>query len=107
MTADRNYFIDKYLTIGPKKFFNYILVNALNKLVLMEKGTYKGNSPDLDFLEYHDKLMILYRRDGSEAYLEIARLFRKAAHKVYRIMLKKNLTSYNGKFLNLVQHARY
>jgi hypothetical protein len=108
MSSDtlKNHFIAKYLAVGPHKFFNFILVHALNKLVLMEKGTYKGNNPDLEFLEYYDKLIILYRREGDENFLEIARLFRKAAHKIYRIMLKKKLTPYNGKFLNLVKKCQ-
>lgn len=94
----KNQFINKYRLVGPHKFFNFVLVQALNKLVLMEKGTYKGNTPDLEYLEYHDKMIVLYRREGDENYLEIAKLFRKAAHRIYRIMLKKNLTPYNGKF---------
>lgn len=102
----KNQFMTKYLVVGPHKFFNFILVQALNKLVMMEKGTYKGINPDLEFLEYHDKLIILYRREGDENLLEAARLFRKAAHRIYRVMLKKNLTPYNGKFLNLVKKCQ-
>ena len=35
-------------------------------------------------------------------YLDIAKVFRKVAHKIYRVMLKKSLTPKNSKFLNLV-----
>jgi hypothetical protein len=70
--------------------------------MLIDKGTYKGQSPDLEFLEYYDKFMILYRREGDPNYLEVARIFRRAAHKIYRLMLKKQMTSHNAKFLNLV-----
>jgi len=106
MDDNKNPLIAKYLKIGPNKFYNFILVQSLNKLIQLEKGTYSGVSPDLENLEYHDKLIVLYRREGNDYYIEIAKLFRKVAHKIYRIMLKKNLTPYNGKFLNLVKKCQ-
>lgn len=75
---------------------------ALNKLVLINKGTHIELTPDLEFLDYHNRFIILYRREGEEVYLRVARIFRKAAHRIYRIMLKKDMTAPNAKFLNLV-----
>ena len=95
-------FVTKYTSVGEYKFYQFLLMYAINKLVHIEKGDYKGISPDLEFLEYHDQFMILYRRLGKDIYITIAKSFRKAAHKVYRIMLKKKLTERNLKFLNLV-----
>jgi len=95
-------FIPKYLASGEQKFYRFLLVYALNKLIAIEKEVYKGEIPNLEFLEYHDRFIILYRREGDEVYLQVARLFRKAAHKIYRIMLKKKMTEVNLKFLNLV-----
>ena len=95
-------YIPKYLDNGKQKFYRHLLFLALNKLVLMNKEAYKGIPPNLEFLDYHDQFIILYRREGDEVYLEIARMLRKAAHRVYRIMLKKNMTVINAKFLNLV-----
>jgi hypothetical protein len=95
-------FVSKYKEIGPYKFYRHLLVYALNKLVLIEKDNYKGILPNLEFIECHDKFIILYRREGDEIYLELAKLFRKVAHKIYRIMLKKDMTSPNRKFLTLV-----
>jgi hypothetical protein len=104
MSADvlKTEFVPKYLATGEQKFYRFLLVYALNKLVLIDKGIYKGTTPDLEFLDYHDRFIILYRREGDEVYLQVARLFRKAAHKIYRLMLKKQMTPPNAKFLNLV-----
>lgn len=104
MSADvlKKEFIPKYLADGEQKFYRFLLFYALNKLVLIEQGIYKGISPNLEFLDYYDRFIILYRKEGDEVYLRVAKILRKAAHKVYRIMLKKNMTLPNAKFLNLV-----
>lgn len=95
-------FVSKYLAVGEQKFYRFLLVYALNKLVLIEKEVSLDMTPDLEFLEYHNRFIILYRREGEEVYLQVARIFRKAAHRIYRIMLKKDMTAPNAKFLNLV-----
>jgi len=95
-------FIPKYLAAGEQKFYRFLLFYALNKLIAIEKGAYKGEVPNLEFLNYYDRFIVLYRREGEEVYLQIARILRKAAHKIYRIMLKKNMTETNPKFLNSV-----
>ena len=104
MSADilKQEFVPKYLATGEQKFYRFILVYALNKLVLIEQKTYKGESPNLEFLGYHDRFIVLYRREGEDVYLQLAKRFRKAAHKIYRVMLKKNMTTLDSKFLNLV-----
>ena|SRR5271170_2786168 len=96
-------FVPKYIEAGePNKFYRFLLFYALNKMVLIEQGFLKEGSPDVAFLDCYDQFIILYRREGEEHYLEIARAFRRAAHKIYRVLLKKNLTTYNPRFLNLV-----
>lgn len=95
-------FVPKYLAAGEPKFYRFLLFYALNKLIYIESGTYKGTSPELEFMEYYNRFIILYRREGEEVYLDLARVFRRAAHKIYRAMLKKNMTERNPKFLNLV-----
>lgn len=82
-------YMPKYLDNGEQKFYRHLLFLGLNKLVLIDKGIYKGTPPNLEFLEYYDQFIILYRREGDEVYLQIARMLRKAAHRIYRIMLKK------------------
>jgi hypothetical protein len=95
-------FIPKYLATGEQKFYRFLLPYALNQLIEIENETYKGEAPHLEFLNYHDRFIILYRREGEDIYLQIARVLRKAAHKIYRILLKKNMIEPNPKFLNLV-----
>ena len=95
-------FIPKYLATGEQKFYRFLLIYALNKLIAIERGVYTGEVPNVEFLNYHDRFIILYRREGEEVYLQVARIFRKAAHKIYRVMLKKKMTEINPKFLNLV-----
>lgn len=95
-------FIPKFKSAGEPKFYHFLLFLAANKLMLIEKDTYKGTSPELEFISYYDQFIILYRREGEEIYLDLARVFRRAAHKIYRAMLKKKMTEKNIKFLNLV-----
>ena len=95
-------FVPKYLAAGEQKFYRFLIVYALNKLIFIEKGDYKGICPELEFIDYYDQLIILYRREGEAVYLDLARVFRKAGHKMYRVMLKKKMTEKNLKFLNLV-----
>jgi hypothetical protein len=95
-------FVPKYLADGEQKFYRFLLVYALNKLIAIEGNSYKGEFPNLELLSYYDRFIILYRREGDEIYLQVARLFRKASHKIYRVMLKKKMTEINPKFFNLV-----
>ncbi|CAB4197052.1 hypothetical protein UFOVP1290_572 [uncultured Caudovirales phage] len=95
-------FILKYKHDGEHAFYRFLLTYALNKLILIENETYRGISPNLEFLEYSERLIFLYRKEGDDICLQVSRLFRKAAHKIYRVMLKKNMTDINSKFLNLV-----
>lgn len=94
-------YIPKY-SDGEPKFYRYLLFSALHKLMLINRGEYKGVPPELGYLECYEQFIILYRREGDPSYLQMAKLFRRAAHRIYRIMLKKKMTSYNPKFLNLV-----
>lgn len=94
-------YVPKYLA-GERKFYRYLLLLALNKLILIERGIFKGVSPELEFLDHYNKFIVLYRREGDETYLQVARVFRKVGHKVYRIMLKKKMTMPNQKFLRSV-----
>ena len=94
-------YILKYLN-NQDKFYRDLLVAAFAKLVLISQDNYRGTTPELEYLEDYNQFIILYRREGDEGYLEIAKIFRKVAHRVYRIMLKKGMTSRNTKFLNSV-----
>lgn len=95
-------FIPTYVGGGEEKFYRSIILAALHKIIESEKGLYKGLPPHLQYLEHYEGFLILYRREGDLVYLDMARMLRKASHKIYRIMLKKNLANINHKFLNLV-----
>lgn len=96
-------FVPEYLATGePDKFYRFLLFYALNKMVLIEQGFIKETAPDVAFLDSHDQFIMLYRREGELHYLEMARAFRRAAHKIYRVMRRKNMIDYNPRFLNLV-----
>lgn len=104
MSADglKEEYVPKFISNGEDKFYRSLLFIAINKLVLIDRGMYKGIMPHLEYLDYYDRFICLHRREGDEIYLKIARMLRKAAHKIYRIMLKKNMTISSTKFLNLV-----
>ena len=104
MSADlKKEFIPKYLAAGEQRFYRFLLLYGLNKLVMIEKGTFRGITPEAQLLRCHDEFVILYKREGEQVYLDLARIFRRAAHKIYRIMLKKKMTEPNPeKFLTLV-----
>ena len=95
--------IPKYLSIGDDKYYEMLIITSLDKLCQIDKGEYKGPSPEIELLKIYDQLIILHTREGEDAVLDVAKVFRRAAHKVYRIMLRKKLTNKNNKFLNLVQ----
>lgn len=95
-------FVSKYLTEGESKFYRYLLFDAINKLIHIESGTYNGISPEMELIKYYEQFITLYRREGEETYLDLSRIFRKAAHKIYRVLLKKKLIEKNLTFLNLV-----
>ncbi len=95
-------FVPKYIVNGEQKFYRFLIFYAVNKLMAIKSGKYKGISPELEFMEYYDCFIILYRREGDLTYINLAKLFRKAAHKIYRVMLKEDMTPRNAKFLNLV-----
>lgn len=95
-------YVPKFNNDGEKKFYHSLIFLALNKLVLIDSGMYKGTPPHIEYLNYSNKFLFLYRREGDGIYLEISKMLRKAAHKIYRIMQKKNMVGLDTKFLNLV-----
>jgi|SRR5579859_3133671 len=95
-------FVKKYLEMGEVKFSRFLILSALIKLIAFEKEIYKGKTPNLEFLGYHNQLLIMYRREGDQVYLQLAKIFRKIANKIYRVMLKKNMTNIDDRFLNVI-----
>lgn len=97
----KNEMLDKYLSVGSDKFYRFLLALAIAKLANL-KDHPKNMTPDLEYLECHNKFLALYRKENNPIFLDIAKVFRKAAHRIYREMLKKELTPRNSKFLKVV-----
>jgi len=94
-------FINKYSALGEERFFKFLISYALKRKVDIDTGKY---NPAMELIDYYDMFLKLYRREGDIIYLDIARQFRKAANKIYRILLnKKMITKNNDKFLNIVE----
>lgn len=93
-------FVNKYSNLGEEKFYKFLITYSLNRLVDINKENY---NPALELLEYYDMFLKLYRKDGDDIYLDLAKQFRKAANRIYRIILKKGLIEKNNKFLNSIK----
>lgn len=64
----------------------------------------KIENPDLEVLDYSDAFFILYRRTGEDMYFSIGKVLRRAAHTIYRELLRqnKNKKPNFNRFLNAV-----
>lgn len=94
--------IPKYISIGKEKFYNSLILISIEKVISIGKKEYTGTSPEIELLEFSKKLISMYRKNGNVIYLELSCVFRKASHKIYRLLLNKGLINKNNKFLNVV-----
>jgi hypothetical protein len=95
-------YIERYHSVGEYRFYRFLLHYAVSKLIKITNGEYRGTSPEIELLDYSDRFLKLYRREPQEVLLELSRIFRKAAHKIYRLMLKRQMITTNVSFLNVV-----
>jgi hypothetical protein len=100
--ALKDNFVPKFLSNGEDRFYKSLLFLAVNKLVFIQNGSYRGAPPHIEYIDYHNRFLCLYRRSGDETFLKISQLLRKAAHKIYRAMLAKNMATKDNNFLNSV-----
>lgn len=100
--AVKKQFLERFREMGSLNFFQFLLVSAMKDLVEMEKETHVGAFPNAKLMNMHDEFLKIHRKEGEETFLEMAKVCRKAAHKVYRLMLKKNMIEKDRKFLTLV-----
>lgn len=82
---------------GEDKLHKFLLSYALKTIIDLE-----AERPDLELLDLHDKFMVLYRREDDQKFLSVAKVCRKSAHKVYRVLFKKNIVAKDTRFLNVV-----
>lgn len=100
--AKKTDYIGQYNTIGENKFYLLLVSEAMAKVSKLRIKDYKGRSPELELLECSEKFLSLYRKDKEMIYLDMARIFRRSAHRIYWNMLKLKMIQKNPKFLNLV-----
>jgi hypothetical protein len=96
---------DKQLTahyekIGNDRFYRFLLADAIGKIVRMQSG--EKLSPETELLKHAEHFVSLYRKTNLQVYLDVSRCLRKAGHKIYRLMLKKELIQRNARFLQVV-----
>lgn len=95
-------YLDQFNAIGEEKFYRSLLSEAINKLIKIKEGNYKGATPEVEMLNSSEKFLQLARKSGEPGYLALARIFRRAAHKIYFSCLKAKMIEKNYRFLNLV-----
>lgn len=97
-------FISKYKSVGKERFYRFLISYGIGKLVKIKDG-YDTDvaAPEIELLDYHDRFMIAFRKGQGDDYLELAKLFRRAAHKIYRASVKSNLIKQRDpRFLSIV-----
>jgi len=98
-TAQRIDILEAYNFVGASKFYRLLLSNGIKQLVEYEEGMIK---PELQYLDIADRLLTSFRQEKQSIYLELSKLFRQAAHKIYRIANQVGISPANKRFLQLV-----
>ncbi len=90
-------YIQALTDMGPEALCFELVKRGLNEA----KNT---TTPELDLLEFAEAFFILHRRTENYGYAEVGKIVRKAAHIVYRELLKKdkNKAPNPERFLTLV-----
>jgi hypothetical protein len=96
----RNIFLAKYTKAGNEKFYDFLVEYATNRVD--NASDIKGATPEIELMNYYDQFLEMYREDGDDIYLDMAKVFRRAGHKIYLLMVKREMIRKNDKFLNLV-----
>ena len=92
-------YMGKYRILGRERFFNFIVVFGIDKLAKLKNKEYDGVLPHIEFMDHYENILTAYRRGAGEEYLELAKTFRKAAHKIYRVGLQQKIIRKSNKFL--------
>jgi hypothetical protein len=100
-TAPKINYVAQYNAFGAERFYNFLLSEAKAEIFKIKNGEYKGTSPELRLIETSERFLQFFRREGNDVHLELARIFRRAGHRIYRIMLKSKMIGKSPKFLNL------
>lgn len=94
--ANKKSILTLYKSIGNNKLYK----------VLISTGIYEiaNGSIDIDdkYLDFYKSHLALYRRGEDEDNLSISKIYRRAAHKLNRILIKIGKKPKSAKFLRLV-----
>lgn len=85
-------------TLGPNTLCDELVKRGLDDSI---------KNPELDLLEFAEAFFLLYRRTENYSYAEIGKVIRRAAHIVYRELLKKdkNKAPNHERFLTLINNV--
>ena len=97
-TALQKTYLESDKLNGSDKFYSKILYFGMTE-ISVQKNYFVADV----LLTLSKAFLASYRRENDEDLLEISKIIRKAAHKLYRVLLKMELTSINAKFLNKVK----
>jgi hypothetical protein len=59
--------------------------------------------PDVEILNLSENFFCLFRRTGEHEHFLIGKVLRRAAHAIYRQLLRLNKIEVNARFLNIVR----
>jgi hypothetical protein len=95
--------VETFQKNGEMVFYHLLLSAGVKQLVKINLGNGgKSDRPDIQYLDLSERLLILYRQEGQDVHLALSKVFRRAAHKLYRLAHKKGLTRKSSRFLQLV-----
>ena len=101
-SAVKHDFLNKYRLVGNERFYAFLLSFGVERLIKLRDDKTSSISPEKEFMDYYDHFLVLYRRSGENDYLDLAKIFRRAAHKIYRVGLKQKILKKNNRFLQVV-----
>lgn len=103
----KNAIINDYLKKGGDALYKKLIISSVKKIAILIGESEKKTFPEVEMLNISNIFLGFYRSEGEDHYLEISKIYRKVAHKIYRVLLKKNLISKNNNFLNLVKNGSH
>lgn len=103
--ASQQKFRKKFETVGPEEFYTLLCDYAKAKIEEIEKNSSleENISPEAELLNLSNQFWQIYKREEKNIYKEISYVFKRAANKTYRMLLRKKMIKKSNKFLNLVQ----
>jgi hypothetical protein len=100
--------IDRYLSLlkihGENGLYALLIYSGAVYNIKKIHGNISENLSEVDLLNLSDNFFILFRKNGDNNYFLLGKVFRRAAHVLYRYLLKKDKSkNINPKFLNLIK----